>query len=105
MRQPATDAYCDVGGAGEGYGPSDMFASEDEYASRSDRAVTELIQLIDAAHSKGLAVILDVVYNHSAVIDNRYWQYDGNTAGGGIYSLSMATIPGSAPVSRCGRRK
>lgn len=80
---PITDAYCDVGGAGEGYGPSDMFASEDEYASSPDHAVAELIQLIDAAHSKGLAVILDVVYNHAATIDNRYWQYDGNTAGGG----------------------
>jgi len=79
---PITDAYCDVGGAGEGYGPSDMFAPEDEYASSPERAVTELIQLIDAAHSKGLAVIFDVVYNHAATIDNRYWQYDGNTAGG-----------------------
>ena len=80
---PITDAYCDIGGAGEGYGPSDLFASEDEYASSPERAVTELIQLIDAAHSKGLAVILDVVYNHAATIDNRYWRYDGNTAGGG----------------------
>jgi 1,4-alpha-glucan branching enzyme len=85
---PITDAYCDVGGAGEGYGPSDMFASEDQYASSPDRAVAELIQLIDAAHSKGLAVILDVVYNHAATIDNRYWQYDGNTAGGGIYFVN-----------------
>jgi len=85
---PITDAYCDVGGAGEGYGPSDMFASEDQYASSPGRAVAELIQLIDAAHSKGLAVILDVVYNHAATIDNRYWQYDGNTAGGGIYFVN-----------------
>ena len=80
---PITDAYCDVGGAGEGYGPSDMFASEDEYSSDPSRAVAELIQLIDSAHAAGLAVILDVVYNHAATIDNRYWQYDGNTAGGG----------------------
>jgi 1,4-alpha-glucan branching enzyme len=86
---PITDAYCDVGGAGEGYGPSDMFASEDRYASSPELAVSELIQLIDAAHSKGLAVILDVVYNHAAIIDNRYWQYDGNTEdGGGIYFAS-----------------
>jgi len=80
---PITDAYCDVGGAGEGYGPSDMFASEDEYASSPERTVSELIQLIDSAHAVGLAVVLDVVYNHAATIDNRYWQYDGNTAGGG----------------------
>jgi 1,4-alpha-glucan branching enzyme len=84
---PITDAYCDVGGAGEGYGPSDIFASENSYASSPERAVSELLQLIDAAHSKGLAVILDVVYNHGATIDNRYWQYDGNTDGGGIYFI------------------
>ena len=80
---PITDAFCDVGGAGEGYGPSDMFASEDAYATSPDKAVAELIDLIDAAHTKGLAIILDVVYNHAATIDNRYWQYDGSTAGGG----------------------
>lgn len=85
---PITDAYCDVGGAGEGYGPSDMFASEDEYASSPERSVAELIRLIDAAHSKGIAVILDVVYNHAGTIDNRYWNYDGNTAGGGIYFVN-----------------
>jgi 1,4-alpha-glucan branching enzyme len=83
---PISDSFTDVGGAGEGYGPSDMYASEDKYATRPDRAVAELIQLIDAAHARGLAVILDVVYNHAATIDNRYWRYDGNTAGnGGIY--------------------
>ena len=80
---PISDSYADVGGAGEGYGPSDMFASEEEYATSPQNAVAELIRLIDTAHSKGLAVILDVVYNHAAAIDNRYWQYDGNTAGGG----------------------
>jgi len=89
---PITDFRCDVGGAGEGYGPSDMFASEDAYATSPGQAVAELIQLVDAAHSKGLAVILDMVYNHAAINDNRYWQYDGNTAGdngtvGGIYFL------------------
>ena len=87
---PITDCLCDLNGAGEGYGPSDLFASEDAYATSPDKAVAELIQLIDAAHSKGLAVILDVVYNHAAISDNRYWQYDGNFAGdngvqGGIY--------------------
>ncbi len=89
---PITDFLCDVGGAGEGYGPSDLFASEDAYATSPEKAVSELIQLIDAAHSKGLAVILDLVYNHAATQNNRYWRYDGNSAGdpsqgqdGGIY--------------------
>jgi 1,4-alpha-glucan branching enzyme len=81
-----------AGGAGEGYGPSDMFASENLYATSPDQAVTELIQLIDAAHSIGLAVILDLIFNHAAQNDNRYWQYDGNCSGdkgipGGIYHV------------------
>lgn len=98
---PLTDFRCDVGGAGEGYGPSDLFASEDAYATSPGLAVAELIQLIDAAHSRGLAVILDVVYNHAAISDNRYWQYDGNTAGdnganGGIYFVHGHPTPWGA---------
>ncbi len=98
---PVTDFRCDVGGAGEGYGPSDLFASEDAYATSPDRAVAELIQLIDAAHTKGLAVILDMVYNHAAITDNRYWKYDGNTAGdngvnGGIYFVHGHPTPWGA---------
>lgn len=91
---PITDFRCDVGGAGEGYGPSDMFASEDAYASSPDQAVAELIDLIDTAHSKGLAFILDVVYNHAGITDNRYWRYDGNYAGdGGIYFVNGHPTP------------
>src|SRR5690348_15832680 len=55
------------GGAGEGYGPSDMFASEKLYASSPNRAVAVLLQSIDTAYSKGLAIILDVVYNHAGI--------------------------------------
>ena len=90
---PINDANSDLNGtAGEGYGPCDLYASEELYASSPDRAVAELIQMIDAAHSKGLAVILDVVYNHASTSENRYWQYDGNCAGdngipGGIYHV------------------
>jgi 1,4-alpha-glucan branching enzyme len=81
-----------AGGAGEGYGPSDMFASENLYATSPDQAVAELIQLIDAAHSIGLAVILDLIFNHAGQNNNRYWQYDGNCSGdngipGGIYHV------------------
>lgn len=69
-----------------------MFASENLYATSPDQAVAQLIELIDAAHSVGLAVILDVIYNHAAQNDNRYWQYDGNCSGdngipGGIYHV------------------
>jgi len=98
---PITDCFCDLNGAGEGYGPSDMFASEDAYATSPDQAVAELIQLIDAAHTRGIAVILDVVYNHAAITNNRYWQYDGNFAGdngveGGIYFVHGHPTPWGA---------
>jgi 1,4-alpha-glucan branching enzyme len=98
---PITDFLCDVGGAGEGYGPSDLFASEDAYATSPEMAVSELIRLIDTAHAKGLAVILDIVYNHAAIQNNRYWQYDGNYAGnpaqqGGIYFVDGHPTPWGA---------
>jgi 1,4-alpha-glucan branching enzyme len=107
---PITDFLCDLPGASlgigadEGYGPCDLFASEDAYATSPGLAVAQLIQLIDAAHSKGLAVILDVVYNHASQPDNRYWQYDGNDEGynldgngnrilGGIYFVKGFHTP------------
>jgi 1,4-alpha-glucan branching enzyme len=100
---PITDALCDVGGdgAGEGYGPSDMSAWEDAYATSPDQAVAQFIELVDAAHERGLAVILDVVYNHAAITNNRYWQYDGNFAGdngveGGIYFVHGHPTPWGA---------
>jgi 1,4-alpha-glucan branching enzyme len=85
---PIGDMYSDVNNqaVGRGYdGTSDMFAPEDAYASSKERAVSEFANLIDRAHDTGLAVIVDVVYNHCAFNDNRYWQYDGNYDGGGEY--------------------
>jgi 1,4-alpha-glucan branching enzyme len=95
---PITDCNCDLNGAGMGYGPSDLFASEEAYATSPDKAVAELIQFIDEAHKRGIAVILDVVYNHAAIQNNRYWQYDGNYAGdngapGGIYHVHGHPTP------------
>ena len=79
---PISDFRADIaGGAGEGYGPSDMFASENLYATQPQLAVAELIALIDEAHRRGIAVILDVIYNHAGIDNNRYWQYDGNCSG------------------------
>jgi 1,4-alpha-glucan branching enzyme len=88
---PIGDLFDDlqIGGINAGYsGTCDMFAPEDAYATTNGNAVKELQQLIDQAHTIGLAVIFDVVYNHSAYTDNRYWQYDGNCYGansGGEY--------------------
>lgn len=97
---PISDFRADLNtAAGEGYGPCDMYASENLYASAPNAAVKELVQLIDEAHGMGIAVILDVVYNHASTKNNRYWQYDGNCSKndaqepGGIYFAGGHNTP------------
>jgi 1,4-alpha-glucan branching enzyme len=43
-----------------GYNPASFFAPESSY-----RSPATLAHLVDAAHRVGLAVIVDVVYNHA----------------------------------------
>jgi 1,4-alpha-glucan branching enzyme len=88
---PIGDVHNEAGGVGEGYGTCDMFAPEDCYGATPASAVADLLELVDAAHAAGVAVLFDVVYNHSATTDNRYWKYDGNSAGangGGEYFVN-----------------
>lgn len=64
-----------------GYNPALFFAVESAYGSPDD-----FRHFVNEAHEKGLAVIVDVVYNHAGPRDNSLWQFDGNTKdGGGIY--------------------
>ncbi len=69
-----------------GYNPSYLFAIEDSYGGPDS-----LKRLIDSAHQHGIAVILDVVYNHLGPTDLDMWQFDGwfqvwnGEAMGGIY--------------------
>lgn len=60
----------------EGYAPSNFFSPEVDYGDPDD-----LCYLIDQCHRRGLAVILDVVYNHVVEGDafNRLQTFDGNT--------------------------
>lgn len=55
-----------------GYNPSLIFAVESSYGGPD-----ALKRLVDAAHGKGIAVILDVVYNHLGPTDLSVWQFDG----------------------------
>jgi 1,4-alpha-glucan branching enzyme len=55
-----------------GYNPAHIFAVEHLYGGPD-----ALKRLIDAAHGKGIAVILDVVYNHLGPNDLSVWQFDG----------------------------
>ncbi|HMP73139.1 MAG TPA: alpha-amylase family glycosyl hydrolase [Kiritimatiellia bacterium] len=67
-----------------GYNPSDPFAVESAYGGPD-----ALKAFVDAAHARGLAVILDVVHNHYGPddLDNSLWEFDGwaGPQGGGIY--------------------
>jgi 1,4-alpha-glucan branching enzyme len=45
-----------------------------------------LKHLVKVCHSKGIAVIVDVVINHLGPSDIDVWQFDGwQSGGGGIY--------------------
>ena len=63
-----------------GYNPASFFAPESSYGSPAD-----FKHLVNAAHRLGLAVILDVVYNHAGPGDNVLFEFDGYTPEGGIY--------------------
>ncbi len=70
------------GGHSWGYNPAHPFAVESEYGGP-----TGLKALVKAAHAAGIAVILDVVYNHFGPTDMDLWQFDGwqENGMGGIY--------------------
>ncbi len=65
-----------------GYNPAHIFAVESAYGGPH-----ALKNLVKQAHRVGLAVILDVVYNHFGPTDLNLWQFDGwsQNGKGGIY--------------------
>lgn len=67
-----------------GYNPQHIFAVEREYGGPD-----ALKRVIDTAHHHGIAVLLDVVYNHFGPegLEHSYWQFDGwsHNGLGGIY--------------------
>jgi 1,4-alpha-glucan branching enzyme len=65
-----------------GYDPSDVFAVESAYGGPE-----AFKRFVKAAHEHGIAVILDVVYNHLGPYDLPTWQFDGweQSDMGGIY--------------------
>ena len=66
-----------------GYNPAHPFAPESIYGSPTD-----VKDFVDACHQRGIAVLIDVVYNHLGPSDLDMWQFDGwsgTGSGGGIY--------------------
>ncbi|MCM4157062.1 alpha-amylase family glycosyl hydrolase [Gramella sp. AN32] len=71
-----------AGGISWGYNPAHPFAIEQDYGGPDG-----LFRLVREAHKKGIAVIMDVVYNHLGPSDVDLWQFDGwsDNDKGGIY--------------------
>src|SRR5690606_3264406 len=65
-----------------GYNPAHIFAIESAYGG--PRALKRLVR---AAHERGIAVFMDVVFNHFGPSDLDLWQFDGwsENGKGGIY--------------------
>ena len=65
-----------------GYNPAHPFAIEQDYGGPEG-----LAKLVKEAHKMGIAVIMDVVYNHFGPSDVDLWQFDGwsENGKGGIY--------------------
>lgn len=65
-----------------GYNPAHPFAISSAYGGRQ-----AFKELVEAAHAKGIAVIVDVVYNHFGPQDLDLWRFDGwaEDGKGGIY--------------------
>ncbi|MFI2744276.1 alpha-amylase family glycosyl hydrolase [Zhouia sp. PK063] len=71
-----------AGGISWGYNPAHPFAIEQNYGGPDG-----LFKLVKTAHQKGIAIIMDVVYNHLGPSDVDLWQFDGwqENNKGGIY--------------------
>ena len=65
-----------------GYTPMYIYTVESQYGGR-----TQLLEFVNTAHQRGIAVILDVVYNHLGPSNLDIWQFDGwsQDGKGGIY--------------------
>lgn len=75
-----------AGGWNWGYDGVNLFAPNRNYGTPRD-----LCRLVDAAHNKGLAVFLDVVYNHLGPEGNYLGEYDS------YLSEHHTTVWGAAP--------
>ncbi len=55
-----------------GYNPISMWQMELKYGTYDD-----LKHMIDVLHGHGIAVLMDIVWNHVGPVDNYLWYYDG----------------------------
>ncbi|HOL65065.1 MAG TPA: alpha-amylase family glycosyl hydrolase [Accumulibacter sp.] len=71
-----------------GYMTSNFFAPEARYAARPGQQVVEFKDLVRALHARGIAVFMDVVYNHTA---EGVWRNDQRLAAKCFNVMCLAT--------------
>lgn len=69
MLNPVTEF---PGDESAGYNPQTQWSAESAYGTLQGMRV-----LVDSLHARGIAVLLDVVWNHFAIDSNFLWDYDG----------------------------
>ncbi len=82
-----------AGEQGWGYNPSFFYAVESSYGGPE-----ALKRLVDACHLRGIAVLLDVVFNHAGTSDNALWSvardtfFDGDTEWGAMINFDQPQV-------------
>ena len=76
-----------AGGLSWGYNPGHVFAVEEAYGG-----LRGLQRFVNACHERGIAVLLDVVYNHLGPSDLHLKRFDGYFQGDWGASISTTTI-------------
>ncbi len=80
-----------------GYGPAFYYAVESAYCG-DDEGPDDLKYFIDTCHEHGLAVLLDVVFNHAGTSDNILWSiaresfFDGDTSWGAMINFDHPQV-------------
>jgi 1,4-alpha-glucan branching enzyme len=85
---------CEYAGAsGWGYNPAFFYTVESAYGGPD-----ALKRLVDACHLRGIAVLLDVVFNHAGTSDNVLWSvaresfFDGDTEWGAMINFDHPQV-------------
>src|SRR4051812_20268547 len=73
-----------------GYMTTNFFAPETRYASAEGAEVAELKRLVHALHDRGIAVFMDVVYNHTG--EQGPWR-EGDRLAAKCYNLMCLALP------------
>jgi 1,4-alpha-glucan branching enzyme len=82
-----------AGDMGWGYNPSFFYSVESAYGGPE-----ALKRLVDTCHARGIAVLLDVVFNHAGTSDNVLWRvarnsyFDGDTEWGAMINFDHPQV-------------